>query len=234
MSINQLKKCFLLTAIALLCAFGSNAQEAFEKGKLYHIYGAGEKENLVAEKMGETAGFLDYDKEDPSIYWKLSELSGSWRIINPVTNNALRVNGNTVEVGENNGSDEAQLWKFEDGMIIPANNPTLAIAKGKGGHSSTPKSNTPLARLSKFVADIEKDKPFKAEISGAVYAMLDQAAPYLGFPLRMVLGNMWLFKGLLTKVLPMVSPMQMPFPMFPCTPASLTWRTIQFPSTSWL
>ena len=133
MSINQLKKCFLLTAIALLCAFGSNAQEAFEKGKLYHIYGAGEKENLVAEKMGETAGFLDYDKEDPSIYWKLSELSGSWRIINPVTNNALRINGNTVEVGENNGSDEAQLWKFEDGMIIPANNPTLAIAKGKGG-----------------------------------------------------------------------------------------------------
>ncbi len=81
------------------------------------------------------------------------------------------------------------------------------IAKGKGGHSSTPKSNTPLARLSKFVADIEKDKPFKAEISGPVFAMLDQASPYLGFPLRMVLGNMWLFKGLLTKVLPMVSPM---------------------------
>lgn len=81
------------------------------------------------------------------------------------------------------------------------------IAKGKGGHSSTPKANTPLARLSKFVADIEKDKPFKSEISGPVYAMLDSAAPLLGFPLRMVLGNMWLFKGLLTKVLPMVSPM---------------------------
>ena len=81
------------------------------------------------------------------------------------------------------------------------------IAKGKGGHSSTPKSNTPLARLSKFVADIEKDKPFKSEISGPVYAMLKEAAPFLGFPLRMVLGNMWLFKDLLTKVLPMVSPM---------------------------
>ena len=133
MSINHLKKCFLLTAIALLCAFGGNAQEAFEKGKLYHIYGAGESENLVAEKMGETAGLLSYDKEDPSIYWKLSELSGSWRIINPVTNNALRANGNIVEVGENNGSDEAQLWKFENGMLIPANSPTLAVAKGKGG-----------------------------------------------------------------------------------------------------
>ena len=80
-------------------------------------------------------------------------------------------------------------------------------AKGKGGHSSTPPKNTPLTRLSKFVADIENDQPFKAEISAPVYAMLDQAAPYLGFPLRMVLGNMWLFKGLLTKVLPVVSPM---------------------------
>ena len=133
MSINQLKKCFVLTAVALLCAFGSNAQETFEKGKLYHIYGAGEKENLVAEKMGEMAGFANYDKEDPSVYWKISELSGSWRIINPVTNNALRVNGNLVEVGENNGSDEAQLWKFENGLLIPANSPTLAVAKGKGG-----------------------------------------------------------------------------------------------------
>ena len=53
MSIKQLKKCFLLTAVALLCAFSSNAQETFERGKLYHIYGAGESENLVAEKMGE-------------------------------------------------------------------------------------------------------------------------------------------------------------------------------------
>ena len=133
MSINQLKKCFVLTAVALLCTFSSNAQETFEKGKLYHIYGAGESENIVAEKMGEMAGFTNYDKEDPAIYWKISELSGSWRIINPVTNNALRVNGNLVEVGENNGSDEAQLWKFEDGLLIPANSPTLAVAKGKNG-----------------------------------------------------------------------------------------------------
>ena len=72
MSINQLKKCFLLTAIALLCAFSSNAQEAFEKGKLYHIYGAGETENLVAEKMGETAGLLNYDKE--AVYFCLQAL----------------------------------------------------------------------------------------------------------------------------------------------------------------
>ena len=94
-------------------------------------------------------------------------------------------------------------------------------AKGKGGHSSTPPKNTPMTRLAKFVADIENDQPFKAEISGPVYAMLKEAAPYLGFPLRMVLGNMWLFKGLLTKVLPVVSPMCKAFvkTTFACTMA---------------
>lgn len=98
-------------------------------------------------------------------------------------------------------------WCAAIGLLEKGYIDLKVIAKGKGGHSSTPRSNTPMARLAKFVADVEKDKPFKAEISGAVYAMLTEAAPYLGFPLRMVLGNMWLFKGLLTKVLPMVSPM---------------------------
>lgn len=133
MSIKQLKKSLLLTAAALMCAVGINAQATFEQGKLYHIYGAGETENLVAEKMEGTAGFASYDKEDGSIYWKLSELSGSWRIINPISNKALRANGNVVEVGENNGSDEAQLWKYEDGLLIPSNNPEYAVAKGRGG-----------------------------------------------------------------------------------------------------
>ena len=70
-------------------------------------------------------------------------------------------------------------WCAAIGLLEKGYIDLKVIAKGKGGHSSTPKSNTPLARLSKFVADIEKDKPFKAEISGAVYAMLDEAAPYL-------------------------------------------------------
>ena len=53
MSIKNLKRCFLLAVTALLCTAAGNAQETFEQGKLYHIYGAGETENLVAEKMGE-------------------------------------------------------------------------------------------------------------------------------------------------------------------------------------
>ena len=133
MSIKQMKKYLFLTLIAMLCSFGANAQETFEKGKLYHIYGSGSKESVVSELADNAAGFVKFDKENQALYWKVSELSGSWRIINPTTNNALRVNGNRVEVGENNGSDEAQLWQFEKGLLIPSNNPEYAAAKDKSG-----------------------------------------------------------------------------------------------------
>lgn len=127
-------------------------------------------------------------------------------------------------------------WCAAIGLLEKGYIDLKVIAKGKGGHSSTPRSNTPLARLSKFVADIEKDKPFKAEISGAVYAMLTEAAPFLGFPLRMVLGNMWLFKGLLTKVLPMVSPMCNAFvkTTFCCTMAEGSHTPNVIPSEAYI
>lgn len=79
------------------------------------------------------------------------------------------------------------------------------IAKGNGGHSSTPPKNTPLARLAAFITDMEKARPFKCELSPTVKAMLESAAPMLDFPVRLLLGNLWLFKPLLLKVLPMVS-----------------------------
>ena len=139
------------------------------------------------------------------------EISGNGA---PTLVNYLKSKGVHLDVAMDEGGAilKGQLptmdgWCAAIGILEKGYIDLKVIAKGKGGHSSTPKSNTPLARLSKFVADIEKDKPFKAEISAPVYAMLDQAAPLLGFPLRMVLGNMWLFKGLLTKVLPMISPM---------------------------
>ena len=127
-------------------------------------------------------------------------------------------------------------WCAAIGLLEKGYIDLKVIAKGKGGHSSTPRSNTPMARLSKFVADIENDKPFKAEISGAVHAMLTEAAPYLGFPLRMVLGNMWLFKGLLTKVLPIVSPMCNAFvrTTFCCTMAEGSHTPNVIPSEAYI
>src|SRR5690606_33963746 len=52
------------------------------------------------------------------------------------------------------------------------------IAKSSGGHSSTPAKNSPIARLAKFITEIETKNPFKVEFSAAVDAMLTNLAPY--------------------------------------------------------
>lgn len=81
------------------------------------------------------------------------------------------------------------------------------IAKSGGGHASAPGKNTPIPRLAKFIAEVEKHNPFKVEFSPAVDAMFKGMAPYVdNFGLRMVMGNLWLFKPLLKKVMPMISP----------------------------
>ena len=80
------------------------------------------------------------------------------------------------------------------------------IAKSNGGHASAPKRNTPIPRLAKFVAQVEKKHPFRSEFSPAVEAMFATLAPYASsFGLRLVLGNVWLFRPLLKKVMPMIS-----------------------------
>ena len=81
------------------------------------------------------------------------------------------------------------------------------IAKGHGGHSSSPGRNTPIARLAKFEAEIERKSPFKVAFTPAVEGMLKNLAPYCdSFLLKMVFANLWLFKPLLKKVMPAISP----------------------------
>lgn len=79
-------------------------------------------------------------------------------------------------------------------------------AKGNGGHSSTPPTKTPIARLSAFVVDAEKHNPFKKELTEPVKVMFRNIAPYLTFPMRLLLGNLWLFKPLLMVAMPAISP----------------------------
>lgn len=80
-------------------------------------------------------------------------------------------------------------------------------ARGKGGHASTPPKNTPIARLGMFIAEVEKTDPFKRELITPIPEMFTSIAGHLIFPLRLVMSNLWLFKGLLAKVLPLFSPM---------------------------
>ncbi len=81
------------------------------------------------------------------------------------------------------------------------------IAKSSGGHSSTPEKNSPIARLARFITDIEINNPFKVKFSKAVEAMLTNLAPYsTNFMLKFVMSNLWLFKPLLKIILPAISP----------------------------
>lgn len=79
-------------------------------------------------------------------------------------------------------------------------------ARSAGGHASAPARNTPIARLAKFITEVETKTPMKVKFSPEVDAMFSRLAPYASFPLHLVLGNLWLFKPLLKRVLPLISP----------------------------
>ena len=79
-------------------------------------------------------------------------------------------------------------------------------ARGKGGHSSTPPRNTPAARLFAFASEIERKRPFQKKMLPEVKEMFRQMAPAFSFPLRFLLGNLWITKPLVMAVMPMVSP----------------------------
>ena len=79
-------------------------------------------------------------------------------------------------------------------------------AHSTGGHASAPTKNTPIARLASFVDDVEKHSPFKKKLMPEVAAMFTTLAPYASsFGMRLLLGNIWLFKPLIVAVLPAVS-----------------------------
>lgn len=79
-------------------------------------------------------------------------------------------------------------------------------AKGKGGHASTPPAHTPIARLARFVQQVENKKPFKRELSYVVGSMMERTAPYMPFLMRFLFGNLWLTAPLLKLVMPKASP----------------------------
>jgi len=78
-------------------------------------------------------------------------------------------------------------------------------ATSNGGHSSAPSKNSPIPRLAGFVQDIERHSPFKRKLLPEVKAMFRALAPYAGFGMRLVLGNLWLFGPVLKLVLPSIS-----------------------------
>ena len=79
-------------------------------------------------------------------------------------------------------------------------------AHSTGGHASAPTKNMPIARLASFVDDVEKHSPFKKKLLPEVAAMFTTLAPYASsFGMRLLLGNIWLFKPLIIAALPAIS-----------------------------
>lgn len=79
-------------------------------------------------------------------------------------------------------------------------------AHSEGGHASAPPKNSPIVRLAAFEQHIEKHNPFKRVICKEVGAMFKALAPYGSFPMKLLLGNVWLFGPLMKLVMPAVSP----------------------------
>ena len=92
------------------------------------------------------------------------------------------------------------------GVLEKGQGNLLVSARSNGGHSSYPPKNSPIARLSAFVCDVEKHSPMKPAFEPEVEAMFRTLAPYGPFAYRLLFGNLWLFRPLLKKLLPAISP----------------------------
>lgn len=79
------------------------------------------------------------------------------------------------------------------------------IARSEGGHASTPGADTPLVRLGKFMAEVEKGKLFDIQISPSLDRMYQVLASGMEGPMGFVLGHPRLFKPILKKTIPSVS-----------------------------
>ena len=78
-------------------------------------------------------------------------------------------------------------------------------ARSSGGHASAPEKDTPIARLSAFVHEVETKPPFRRKFLPEVKAMFKRLVPYAPFHLRLVMGNLWLFGPVMKKVMPAIS-----------------------------
>lgn len=79
------------------------------------------------------------------------------------------------------------------------------IARSNGGHASAPKKNSSLVRLGKFMVDVEKHYPFRSNFNPTAVEMFKRMAPNMNFGMKLIFSNLWLFKPLLTKLLPTIN-----------------------------
>lgn len=65
-----------------------------------------------------------------------------------------------------------------------------------GGHK------TPVMKMAAFIAEVDEKKPFIRRLHPEVRGMFEALAPHMSFPMGFVFSNLWLFSGLLIKLMP--------------------------------
>ena len=79
------------------------------------------------------------------------------------------------------------------------------IAKSKGGHSSTPTNDTPIARLSAFINEVNTKSPFKKEITLPIKNMFLEMSKSMSQPYKFLFSNINIFSPILKNILPQIS-----------------------------
>ena len=168
MNIRHSLKCWLTLVVAIcMGTLGATAQ-SFKAGVLYHIVTANKGQAVGFDKQGNlTLQKLNENASDQ--HFTVTALAGSWRMINPFVGKAIRTEGDALELGENNGSDEAQLWKVEaDGKylhLIPTNRPTMAAAVQGGKLVLIDKAKAVGNKAAQFTIDQATHSGFDADLT---------------------------------------------------------------------
>ncbi|MEG2087444.1 MAG: M20/M25/M40 family metallo-hydrolase [Angelakisella sp.] len=85
--------------------------------------------------------------------------------------------------------------------------PLKCTASVDFGHFGlSPKGNTPIIRMAKFITEIDTKKPFIKRFYPEVQETFRQLCPYMSFGYRLIFANLWLFGPLLKTLLPKLSP----------------------------
>ncbi len=79
------------------------------------------------------------------------------------------------------------------------------IARSEGGHASTPARNTPLVRLGKFMAEVDRGRIFKAAVSPTVAAMFRRLSTSMSGILKPILAHARLLSPLFCRAMPYIS-----------------------------
>ncbi|MEG1806054.1 MAG: M20/M25/M40 family metallo-hydrolase [Clostridia bacterium] len=74
-----------------------------------------------------------------------------------------------------------------------------------GHFGLSPKGDTPIVKMSKFIAEISETKPFIKRFYPTVVEMFKCFTPYMSFGMRFIFANFAFFKPLLLKILPKMS-----------------------------